>query len=273
MANWTPYLVIFKLLSPMHVGWRKIGNLQQTRPYVIGKTMWGAMTACLANQTIEKDYKKMGEDVDDQLAFTYFYPTINEKEVNNFHFPWYNWDDFSWKYLGSYVSTALQKGRGAEEGSLHEIEFISPITRDDESVFLIGYIFEKEGCTLLWKDVLNILQLGGERGYGWGRVEHLPLIEIKINETIFGLEYMNNQKTNRPHLIVPENTKLFAHTYADNLNAIGTIEPVVGRETDQLTGNFGKNCSSAQICWTPESKIKERVSIQIEKKGLWRKCN
>lgn len=273
MTKWTPYLVTFKLISPMHIGWRKIGNLQQTRPYVTGKTIWGALTAYLANQTKVKDYINMGKEVDDQLAFTYLYPTIDEKEVKNF--PWDDSDEFSWKFLGSYVSTALQKGQGTEDGSLHEIEFIAPITRCEKpvNVFLVGYIFEIEGCKLPWRDVLNFLQLGGERGYGWGKVEKLLLENKKINETIFGLTFKSDPKSNRPILMIPEESKLLAHTYADNFNAIGTIEPVVGRETDNETGYFGKNCSKAQICWSPGSKVKEKISIQIEKKGLWKKCN
>src|SRR5574341_188682 len=138
MTSWTPYLVIFKLLSPIHVGWRKIGNMQQTRPYVTGRALWGSLTACLVREGGGNDYKTMGEEVDKQLAYSYFYPSADKKECD---FYWDDWEEFSWKYLGSYVGTALQKGRGAENGSLHEIEFIAPVTRDNKPVHLVGYIF------------------------------------------------------------------------------------------------------------------------------------
>ena len=30
--TWEVYRVAFRLLSPMHIGWHKLGNMQQTRP-------------------------------------------------------------------------------------------------------------------------------------------------------------------------------------------------------------------------------------------------
>jgi len=60
----------------------------------------------------------------------------------------------------------------AAERMLYEVEFLSPRTLDTgESVFLKGYVFERDGCSLKWKSTLKRLQLGGERGYGWGSVE------------------------------------------------------------------------------------------------------
>ncbi len=267
MTSWTPYLVTFKLLSPMHIGWRKTGNLQQTRPYVIGRTLWGALTASLVQDTDVKNYEEMGKQVDEQLAYTYFFPST---EIDNVPiFPWSSpCDEFSWKYLGSYVSTALQKGRGAEEGSLHETEFIASATRDDEPVYLVGYIFEKDGCDLKWKKVLNRLQFGGERGYGWGRVVSNTQPQ-KVNK-VFNLSMKPEPINDRPVLIIPKGNALLAHTLADSLNCNGIIEPLVGRETDTKTANFGKSCSKAKICWSPGSKVNDEISVQIEERGLWR---
>ena len=45
--TWTVYRVTWRLLAPMHIGWRKLGNMQQTRPYVTGRNLWGAFTARL----------------------------------------------------------------------------------------------------------------------------------------------------------------------------------------------------------------------------------
>src|SRR5213082_2804295 len=71
--TWTAYRIVFRLLSPMHIGWRKVGNLQQTRPYVLGRSLWGALTARLTRISGSNDYSEIGEQVDQQLAFTYFY--------------------------------------------------------------------------------------------------------------------------------------------------------------------------------------------------------
>lgn len=253
MSIWTPYLVTFKLLTPMHIGWRKTGNLQQTRPYVTGRALWGALTATLVHNNGGNDYQNMGKEVDEQLAFTYFYPSTK--------------DEFSWKFLGSYASTALQYGHGAEDGSLHESEFISPVTRDDEPVYIVGYIFEREKCSLKWKNVLNKIQLGGERGYGWGRVStnNHPL---KANE-IFGLTIEVDSQKDRPVLMIPKDRSVLDHTFAENIDCKGIIEPLVGRETDTKMANFGKYCSTAQICWSPGAGVNEEIRIEIYHKGLW----
>ncbi len=50
--------------------------------------------------------------------------------------PWTDrWDKFAWTFLGSYASTALENGRSAEAGSLHETEYIAPYTRNWESKY------------------------------------------------------------------------------------------------------------------------------------------
>jgi len=267
MAGWTPYLVTFKLLTPMHIGWRKTGSLQQTRPYVTGRVLWGALTAALVQNARGNDYKNKGKEADEQLAFTYFYPSTKKDIV--ICYPWDDLDEFSWKFLSSYVSTALQYGRCTEDGSLHETEFIASTTRDDEPVYLIGYIFERDGCDLKWKEVLNRLQFGGERGYGWGRVG-LYTQPQKVNK-VFELTLKSESINDRPVLIIPKDNVLLAHTLANNLNCNGIIEPLVGRETDTKTANFGKFCSTAQICWAPATKVNEEISVQIENKGLWRR--
>lgn len=266
MTNWTTYLVTFKLLSPIHVGWRKTGNLQQTRPYVTGRTFWGALTACLVRESHGNNYKTMGDRVDKQLAYTYFYPSTDQKQCD---FYWDDWEEFSWKYLGSYVSTALQKGRSAEEGSLHETEFIAPVTRDNKPVYLLGYIFEKESCDLKWREVLNQLQLGGERGYGWGRVSISPDEDVKkvTNNKIFDCDYVSD--SNYPSIKIPTDKRIYAHASVNNLDCEGIIEPLVGRETDNKA-NFGKCCSKAEICWSPGSKVKKEVSALITERGVWR---
>ncbi len=189
--TWTAYQVSFRLLSPLHIGWRKLGNLQQTRPYVTGRGLWGALTARLTRELGGSNYQEIGKQIDEQLAFTYFYPSTQPdypptQSDDAFLWPWSDrWDEFSWTFLGSYASTALENARNAEAGSLHETEFIAPYTRnstsDEESVpvYLVGYIFEQDTCNLSWQRALSKLQLGGERGYGWGRIHRESCKAIK----------------------------------------------------------------------------------------------
>ena len=91
--TWTAYQVSFRLLSPLHIGWRKLGNLQQTRPYVPGRSLWGALTARLTRELVGCNYRCIGAKVDKELAFTYFYPSIQHNSVTVWPWPC-QWDEF-----------------------------------------------------------------------------------------------------------------------------------------------------------------------------------
>ena len=269
--TWTAYRVALRVLSPIHIGWRKLGNLQQTRPYVTGRTLWGALTARITREHGGNSYTEIGKLVDEHLSFTYFYPSTQSDRVS--HWPWPDqWDKFAWTFLSSYASTALEDGHSAEAGSLHETEFIAPYTRDKEQkpVFLVGYIFERDECDPRirdWQSTLSKLQIGGERSYGWGRIR---LEECKpITDTCFG--YVLFCDKNFPQITVPEGKELLAHTVdPNNGDIIGTIEPLLGRETQKGTG-FGESFPhDIEVCWVPGSKIAQNKPFQIQQKGIWR---
>ena len=260
---WTPYLVSFKLLSPAHIGWKKIGNLQVTRPYITGKTLWGALTARLVRDKKNNNYGEIGKKVDEDLRFTYLYPSTSQDKVDLW--PWDKKNDFAWRFMGSYVATAVG-GDTAEEGSLHEVEYISPITRDGSPVFLVGYVIEKKGCRLKWKDALSRIQLGGERGYGWGRTELLS--EPKPVEECFDYNIDNSETF--PMITISKENAIFAHAQTNLLKCRGTIEPFVGRETNDKDG-FGGKMSHSKICYAPGSKVLEDTTFIIQSKGIWEK--
>ncbi len=273
--KWNGYQISLRLLSPLHIGWRKSGNLQQTRPYVTGRALWGALTARLTRDQQHDDYKTVGEQVDERLAFTYFYPSDSADCVRLW--PWADdWDEFAWTYLGSYVSTSLADGHAAEEGSLHETEFIAPRTREGKQVYLTGYIFQREDWSELALDLdatLNKLQLGGERGYGWGRLalcQQKPLSD-EDNLCFQRFEFDRSANADRPTLkATSDNTRLLAHALANGGNTTAEIEPLLGRLTDP-TGRFGQNHSEAQICWKPGKTVIAGDKFLIKKNGVWEK--
>ncbi len=268
--SWTAYRVVFRLLTPMHMGATKLGNLQTTRPYVHGKALWGALTARLTrdHSSLGGDYAAVGRRVNEELAFSYFYPTVGDQVEL---WPWDDPDRFAWRFLGSYASTALNYSQNsAEEGSLHETEYIAPMTRDRQSrpVNLVGYIFEGEGCALPWKDAASRLQMGGERTYGWGRVE---LISCKATTTaLFDLIPMTLDGA-RPCLHLTEDIAILAHALASGENAVATrgpLVPLVGRET-LGADSHGRHIPTAKICWEPGSKITSAMSVMIGQHGIW----
>ena len=193
---WTFYELRFRLLSPLHIGQQKIGNIQRTRHYVPACTMWGALTARLTRNAsaraltiiAESDYVGMGALVKRYIAFTYFFPTSKEQlpvlpSYEDAGLCYLRGRDrfspeaFAWEHLGSYASTALDYERNAaQEGSLHEVEFIAPHARSDADsrpVDLFGYAIVASGCRLPWPELeaaLQDIQIGGERRYGWGRL-------------------------------------------------------------------------------------------------------
>lgn len=296
--TWAAYQVVFKLKSPMHIGCGKVGNVQRTRPYVTGRVFWGALTmrltrdATSGSATDSNHYKTFGDQVNSHLAFTYFYPAIakpkahySEDNQNNhlkyeITFPWDNESQFRRRFLSSYASTALvYPQQAADEGLLHEVEFLSPRTLDEgKQVYLIGYVFEKkkekekekEDCNLKWQCACKRLQFGGERGYGWGDVQ---CVEIKLPEhpnDLFEEQAIFVGSGDKPMI---QAERLLAHASATGLTATGEIEPMVGREwkvSHQAGQHVEQFCTD--LCWVPGSRVERSQpdqNFEIQKFGLW----
>ena len=68
----TAYRLVFQIKSPLHIGWRRIGNLMQTQYYVPGRSFWGAVTANLTRWLGETNYRKIGEWVKKTSPFWLF---------------------------------------------------------------------------------------------------------------------------------------------------------------------------------------------------------
>ena len=277
------YRIRLRLLGPLHVGAGQAGNIQRTRPYVTGRAFWGALTARVTRDRYphsdDQDYERVGREIHHQLAFSYFY-LVGEKDEAVQVWPWGETaDEFAWRYLGSYASTALEHGAGgALAGSLHEVEFIAPTTRDGDRVHLLGYVFEQPEAAQSWREALGRLQLGGERGYGWGRVSPLGSPEPVDGQPIF--EHYRLMGEVWPPVLEAQSTEhrrvpLLAHTLAAAedgrgvlAQAEGAVEPLVGRETT-ASGAFRAGPSEARICWAPGATVGAGTRITIAHCGIW----
>lgn len=294
------YKITFKLLSPIHIGWKRTTNLNQTRFYVPGKTIWGALTARLTNDYPNKsnrDYKEIGSCLNDYFRFSYFYLADNIDSISfndknkKIESPWgIGLNNFAYKYISSYQSTALNF-KVAVDGMLHEFEYISPKTIFGKQVYLIGYIFQNTINNNFFSQFdddmlmnsLSRIQIGGERGYGWGKLELVKKKERNSNK-FFG--YDIDVSSNDPIIKIKKNNSILAHTFVsaklqstlknDNskIPLLGNIEPFVGRITKEKN-KFGNCFSEAKICWIPGSKVlltdqnQDYRSFKICADGLW----
>lgn len=311
--GWIAYEVAFQLLAPLHIGWRKVGNLMQTRPYVTAKNLWGALTSRLARDRAEgqgrkanpQDYRRVGEEVSESLAFTYLFPALAPDPLEALYpvqagdGPVYGRDRlsvelFDYLLLDTYASTALDAQRyAAEEGSLHEVEMIRPRTRPLDGtrlggqhgadadalgvpVYLVGYVLVRDGGPRGWLDAWKHLQIGGEHRYGWGRVRLTNCIPA-TSKKLFGLLDLIEPTVDRPILVAGAEGPALAHALAVQFDGAsplasvaGTVEPLVGRETrmDEKPG-FGALPSQPRICWTPGATIPQGARIAIGQYGIW----
>jgi hypothetical protein len=267
--SWHAYKVFFRLLTPLHLGAGSVGNVQRTRPYLPGKALWGALTARLTRDVpaLGGDYMAIGKQANDELAFSYFYPSMGDLIDC---WPWDETGEFDWRYLGSYASTALDYNQNsAQEGTLHETEFIAPTSRDGKPVQLVGYLFARHDCSLPWQAALPRLQLGGERTYGWGRVKVASC--VASSETLFG-KHRLHLVGDRPLIELATGAHLLAHTLATGVaegQIQGKLTPLVGRETREAHSHGQHFPAKTPIVWEPGATVHHFLQVQISEHGLW----
>ncbi|MBM4459109.1 MAG: hypothetical protein FJ011_15330 [Chloroflexi bacterium] len=274
--SWQVYPLAFRLLSPLHIGYRKVGNLQQTRGYVTGRALWAAVTSRVTRDALPAasgaDYQRIGQKVNQQFRFTYLFPALNADGPA--HHPWADEATFAYRFLDSYASTALDYGQqSAAEGLLHEVEFISPRARplDGEApsqVFLLGRLYvrdELDDELAGWQTALARLQLGGERGYGWGR--------LALAAALATPEQM---ELPAPLVQVQRGQPITAHAlaaHAADRRAVsdvrGPVEPLVGWERNNRGAGGNWRLSEALICYAPGSIVAADATFAIGPDGVW----
>lgn len=297
MTTWTQYQLVLQLKSPLHIGQRKVGNLMQTRSYVTGKVMWAALTARLTrdmgNGTDGQAYVNTGTKLKDYFRFSYLWPSVpcdSRSKVEK-------WDDlktlfpsednyskklqnlkklyphpklvrsahFDYCFLDSYASTSLdQSNYTAEEGSLHDTEFITPYSRNGLPVYLVGSLWVDE---LLpselsdWMKKLNHIRLGGEQSYGWGKVQCICCEPVENNKSEDHIPDPNDFPWSG---YVPTHI----HVEENEVTVQGTIEPLVGWERQN---DHKQIIGQATIALAPSSYVENDTNFAIGEYGVWQK--
>jgi hypothetical protein len=285
---WIAHQLRFRARSQLHVGFRKVGNIQMTRRYIPARTLWGALTARLTRgaqygewrlpgDIPPGDYAATGERVRREIVFSYFFPEDEahrplppRREPDGLKFGDVRMtrDTFEWRFLGSYSSTALDYGRGAvDEGTLHEVEFIAPNTREDvlangeivrsHPVFWTGYVLAREDTSLPWGSALKEIQVGGERGYGWGqlRLGELKAVPVTGGETFLFERTSCRLDGDRPVVSIPGGSYLLSHAKATGFEASGEVEPFVSRSWDFKRGAGQQVEMTGGVCHAPGSRV------------------
>lgn len=290
---WTAYQVILRLHAPLHIGRGRVSYLQRARPYVTGRVLRGALVSrvgrnnpkLLSNGPHDDPYRCVSKTFAQYLTFTYFYPALKpEGEDWKVCFPWDNEADFRRRFLSSYTAAALEyPQQTAAEGLLYETEFIAPHTLDNgQPVYLMGYIFVDEERLKRdkydWIGAFRRIQLGGERGYGWGDVRLEEICPHPGSGQLFGCEKISlNLEAKRPSLCLKKDQPVLAHTAAKAGALAGPVEPVVGREwrADNEKKNKNKRIHVGQhlpfdgVRFAPGSIVLGESKFTIEEGGYW----
>ncbi len=296
---WTLYRVTWRLESPLHSGFAKLGNIQRTRMYVTGRILWGALTARLTRDQGSNDYETVGKAVNECLAFSYGYLCLTEDgsqpllpvyEAEGLHYRIANLPSATplpariaqRLCLSSYASTAIDYSNNAAiDGSLHEVEFISPRALCDENdlgvkagqpLYLTALIAEAENASTNsavkdWRDACRRLEVGGERAYGFGK---LTRVSIDNATDWFGGEFIGGNS--RPAVRVQKGGAVTAHAAVGGVGhriSLGQIEPFIGRTTTPKA-EFGEKVECAGVYWLPGSVVDvDEVSYKIDQQGRW----
>ncbi len=228
-----------------------------------------------APATDSRRYKAIGKQVHQSLAFTYLYPCTQGKGGYDIAWPWKKENLF--RFLGSYQGIALSGfSHSAAIGMLREVEFISPYTMDTgEPVFLVGYIFERDGSELAWQEALTRVQFGGERSYGWGDVRLIETREVK-GDQLFDGKVKFDCSGKQVYICVPCGEHLLAHAVARNLPAKGEVEPLIGREWQSYNPRHryaGQHVEYSGVCFAPGSVVTQKLNLSLEEYGIWRRIN
>jgi hypothetical protein len=297
---WSQYQLVLQLKSPLHIGYRKVGNLMQTRSYVTGKVLWAALTARLTrdlgNGTDGQAYVDIGNNLKQYFRFSYLWPAVPFDSISKVE----KWDDlqtlfpfeenelknqkslrklyphpqlvksayFDYCFLDSYAGTALdQHNFTADEGTLHDIEFIAPYIRINSlPVYLVGSLWVDESRPHElggWLDELNRIRLGGEQSYGWGKVQCICCKPIEKDER------------SEDYIPDPDDFSWSGHIPAhiqveqSEVTVQGIIEPLVGWER-KTNGN--QEIGHETIAFVPGSYDESgNANFVIKQYGVWKK--
>lgn len=271
------YKLIFKQIQPIHIGMGNYGVVNETRIFIPGWTMWGALTNSLGilEGWNDQEYKS-NKSVFEKISC--FYPCFDKTgNEDNIYFPvyekgelgfnsekdgFYSENKFRAEFVDTFVSTAiLPESRSAKEESLHEIDILLPQPKKDfvktaggDQIYWVGYLEIGEEPFKKLEKGYQIF-VGGDRRYSLG---------LMTLEDVFVEEFESFEKEENKIITL----KNFYDVTHDSNNSSdffieGETELIVSK--DYLSNN--KDSLKHKYCLTPGSKIK--IFERNLCKGIW----
>ena len=210
--------LVFKQNQPIHVGSAKWGVVKETEIFIPGSTMWGALTNIYLQKNgfngksiddINKNFQTISNFFPSFDGKTILQPTYRKGEfgyllpnTNKF----LSEDKFRFYFVDTLVQTAVEPiSRQAKDESLHELDYILPIPKQDleffeDNLYWIGTIQIEEDKKEFLENLTNIF-VGADVRYGYGELELVECKALEENEKDFWCIDNTDKidmKTNKP---------------------------------------------------------------------------
>jgi len=158
MSSW--YKVTFRQLQPINLGYNKHGVINETRIFITGQSMWGALSNAYFKKTNSYD-KDLFENI------TCFYPMIDNKVLypefkdGEFYLGEISEKEFRKDFTSTLLSTAINPlSLNAKDESLHETDVILP----KNNIKWVGHV----QCKREDLEKIKEIYIGGDSRYGLG---------------------------------------------------------------------------------------------------------
>jgi len=287
--SWSLYRWTWQLESPLYVGMPPAGSLNRCRLYVPARALWGAVTAEMARATAGggfPEYEKVGEELRQELRFTYLFPAERVGNEWRAWLPRYEekrglvWQredaacnelpdrQFRMRLLSAQPSTAIEPSSDtAAEGSLRETECMNTRWRQHRDlpsgpVGLVGYVLMNSNLRKELREgleQLNFTTVGGDARYGLGRLRRIGGMSQAAD--VFGCRV--DLARDNP-VVDAERVLGHANVCANNLGLMGELELLRGWD-------YGKrdHWRTEKPLWMPGSATNEPRKWRIAASGHW----
>ncbi len=286
--NW--YELVFRQISPLHMGKYHYGVISETEIFIPGHTMWGALVNYIGSNYANGESRAYEQEKENYKRITCFYPSF-EGTVENILFPkfemfselkefergilyygGYSEGDLRRTLCDTWMSTAVNAtDKSAKDASLHEMEVVIPKTKDkNQSVFWTGLLglpsSEAKNTFQRFIEETPEIIVGGDSRYGLGRIRLEEAREVdcdmrekwQVNED--GV-FQNDGKS----------IKNYIKTEAVSLN-YGKYKTIIQLNYDHSKGRPTINRQNINVCFLPGSTVKTSVPHVLER-GVFQSMN